>query len=49
MLGKLGGALAKGAVRIVDCTAPLGPDTPILQLPPDFAKNTPKVEIHKIS
>ncbi|WP_409202448.1 cyclase family protein [Sulfitobacter sp. S190] len=26
-----------------------GPDTPILQLPPDFAKNTPKVEIHKIS
>jgi kynurenine formamidase len=49
VLGELGDALASGAVRIVDCTAPLGPDTPILHLPPDFAKNTPKVEIHKIS
>lgn len=45
----LGEKLLSGDIRIVDLSAPLGPDTPILQLPPDFAKNTPKVEIHKIS
>lgn len=49
LLGNLGLALLTGEVRIVDCTAPLGPNTPILRLPKDFAKNTPKVEIHKIS
>ena len=48
-LGALAGMLASGGVEIVDCTGILGPNTPILQLPPDFAKNTPKVEIHKIS
>lgn len=41
--------LASGDVKVVDCTGVLGPDTPILRLPEDFAKNTPKVEIHKIS
>ena len=41
--------LAAGRIRVVDLSGPLGPETPILQLPPDFAKNTPKVEIHKIS
>ena len=46
---ELGKMLASGAVEVVDCSGTLGPDTPILQLPPDFAKNTPKVEIHKIS
>ncbi len=35
--------LARGRVRIVDCTAPLGPETPILRLPKGFAKDTPKV------
>ena len=35
-------------MRIVDCTAPLGPETPILRLPKGFAKDTPKVEIHAI-
>lgn len=49
ILGQLGLALLTGQVRIVDCTAQLGPRTPILRLPEDFAKNTPKVEIHKIS
>lgn len=48
-LEHLGGMLLSGAVEIVDCSGVLGPDTPILQLPEDFAKNTPKVEIHKIS
>ncbi|HMQ57883.1 MAG TPA: cyclase family protein [Rhizobiaceae bacterium] len=45
----MGAALLAGKVRIVDCTAPLGPGTPILRLPQDFARNTPKGEIHKIS
>lgn len=49
LLGQLGAMLMSGQVRIVDCTAVLGPDTPILRLPGDFARNTPRVEIHKIS
>ena len=49
LLSNLGPKLLSGEIEVVDCTGVLGPDTPILQLPPDFAKNTPKVEIHKIS
>ncbi len=45
----LGAKLLSGEIRVVDLSGSLGPDTPILQLPPDFAKNTPRVEIHKIS
>ena len=48
MLSNLGPMLLSGQIEVVDCTGILGPNTPILQLPPDFAKNTPKVEIHKI-
>ena len=48
-LSGLGAKILSGEVEVVDCTGVLGPDTPIIQLPPDFAKNTPKVEIHKIS
>ncbi len=49
IVADLGAALLSGQVDVVDCSGVLGPETPILQLPPDFAKNTPKVEIHKIS
>jgi kynurenine formamidase len=49
LLGSLGPMLLSGKIRVVDCTAVLGPETPILHLPIDFAKNTPKVEIHSIS
>ena len=49
VLDHLGAALVSGGVEVVDCSGVLGPETPILQLPEDFAKNTPKVEIHKIS
>lgn len=49
VLEGLGGLLATGGVEVVDCTGVLGPNTPVLKLPEDFAKNTPKVEIHKIS
>ena len=48
-LDNLGSLLLSGKIRIVDCTGVLGPNTPILRLPEDFARNTPKVEIHKIS
>lgn len=44
----LGAALLSGDVEVVDCSGVLGPETPIIQLPPPF-KNTPKVEITKIS
>lgn len=49
MIGSLGLMLALGRVQVVDCSGVLGPGTPILKLPPDFARNTPDVEIHKIS
>lgn len=49
VLGALGPMLMSGQIRIVDCSTTLGPDTPILRLPEDFARNTPKVEIHRIS
>ncbi len=48
-LGNLGELLLSGRVKVVDLTAPLGPDTPLLKLPPDFAVDTPKIEIHTIS
>ena len=48
-LAALAQGLASGTVRVVDCAAPLGPDTPILHLPPEIADDTPKVEIHAIS
>jgi len=49
VLGSLGAKLLSGEIKVVDCTAVLGPETPILRLPEGFAKNTPKVEIHQIS
>lgn len=42
-------ALVDGSVRVVGCTAVLGPDTPVLKLPPKIADDTPAAEIHKIS
>jgi len=49
VLADLAGMLASGGVEVVDCTGVLGPNTPLLKLPPDFAKDTPKIEIHRIS
>lgn len=48
-LANLALALADGSIEVVDLTAPLGPDTPVLYLPPDFAKNTPSFKMHEIS
>jgi kynurenine formamidase len=49
VLNQLAGMLAAARVEVVDCSGSLGPGTPILKLPPDFARDTPKVEIHRIS
>ena len=49
LLGQLASALASGAVEVVDLSAPLGPETPLIKLPPEIGKNTPPVEIHAIS
>jgi kynurenine formamidase len=48
-LSSLAEALLSGSVEVVDLTAPLGPDTPLIKLPPEIGKNTPKIEVHNIS
>lgn len=49
ILSSAAAALVSGAIKVVDLTAPLGPDTPVIYLPPQIGKNTPKVEVHAIS
>ncbi len=49
MIAGLASGLLSGKVKVVDLTAPLGPDTPVLYLPPQFGKNTPNVKVHTIS
>jgi isatin hydrolase len=49
VLNDLGSALLSGAVEVIDLTAPLGPETPLIKLPPEIGKNTPEIEIHSIS
>ena len=48
-LADFASALLKGTVRVVDLTAPLGPETPVIFLPPNIGKNTPPVKVHAIS
>ncbi|MEP9398091.1 cyclase family protein [Mesorhizobium sp. KR2-14] len=49
VLGQLADMLLSGGVEVVDLAAVLGPDTPLLKLPPELAVDTPKIEIHEIS
>jgi kynurenine formamidase len=49
VLKDLGAKVLTGEVEVVDLSGSLGPDTPILKLPPDFARDTPQIEIHRIS
>ncbi|HEY6632656.1 MAG TPA: cyclase family protein [Rhizobiaceae bacterium] len=49
LLGDFATQLLSGAIEVVDLSAVLGPDTPLIKLPPDLAVDTPKVEIHTIS
>ena len=48
-LDQLAGMLASGTVEVVDLAGSLGPDTPLLKLPPELAVDTPKIEVHAIS
>lgn len=41
VLGAFVQALASGSIRVVDLTQPLQPDTPVIQLPPEFGKSWP--------
>jgi isatin hydrolase len=49
LLGELAGQLLSGGIEVVDLSAVLGPETPLIKLPPDFAVDTPAIEIHAIS
>ncbi len=48
LLSQLAAALADGAVEVIDLTQPLGPDTPVIGLPPIFAPS-PGVTMEVIS
>lgn len=48
ILSELLEALASGSLKIVDLTSPLGPDTPVIDLPPMFAPS-PGVTLTEIS
>ncbi|RMH29994.1 MAG: cyclase family protein [Planctomycetota bacterium] len=41
-------ALALGRLRVVDCSQPLSPATPVIRLPPEFAA-TPPVRVERLS
>src|SRR5689334_14038528 len=41
LLVRLAQALSSGAIRVVDLSRPLEPDTAIIQLPPQFGKSWP--------
>jgi isatin hydrolase len=48
VLTDLAAALASGAIKVVDLTQPLGPDTPVIGLPPQFGAS-PGVTMEVIS
>ncbi len=48
ILTNLVGAMASGAVKVVDLTQPLEPSTPVLQLPAEYVQNPP-FELHELS
>jgi kynurenine formamidase len=48
VLSDLAAALSSGVVEVVDLTAPLSADTPILELPPEFGQ-TARFELEEIS
>lgn len=49
VLASLVSQLASGSIEVIDLSVPLGPNTPLIQLPPEIGRNTPPVEIHAIS
>jgi kynurenine formamidase len=49
ILSHVASAVTSGRIEVIDLTGPLGPDTPLIKLPPEIGKNTPAIEIHPIS
>jgi isatin hydrolase len=49
ILADFASALLSGSIKVVDLSAPLGPDTPVIALPPEIGKSTPSVKVHTIS
>ena len=49
LLGEVASQLLSGEIEVVDLSAVLGPETPLIKLPPELAVDTQKVEIHTIS
>ena len=47
VLDQMAGMLVSGGIEVVGCSGVLGPETPLLKLPPDFAKDTPPIKIHR--
>jgi kynurenine formamidase len=41
LLAQFGAALASGAIRVIDLSQVLGPDTAVIALPPDFGPSWP--------
>src|SRR6476646_10702277 len=48
VLQDVAAALTGGGVRVVDLTAPLSANTPVIQLPPEFAQ-TARFELEELS
>src|SRR5262245_40783417 len=48
ILSQLAEAIEAGRIRIIDLTQPLGPDTPVIGLPPQFG-SSPGVSLEVIS
>ena len=49
VLNELAAGLASGAVKVVDLTQVLGPNTPIIYLPEEIAKNSAPFSMEQIS
>ena len=45
ILGEVATALLSGAIEVVDLTGPLGPDTPLIKLPPEIVSRAYDEEI----
>jgi kynurenine formamidase len=49
VLAEVSRSLAGGRIKVIDLTQPLGPQTPVIQLPPEVGKNSPAFEMTTIS
>jgi len=48
ILSSFAEALATGRIEVIDLTAPLSAETPVIQLPPQFAQTAP-FELEELS